>query len=87
LTMRAPKNPEYLHVVAFGKRWQSPSEELAEPVAPEDLAEWQLPEKGVLVTEDTSPPMAEVLLALEVRPGVENGEAEPEDGDSEAEEG
>lgn len=78
-TMTASQGPEYLHVVAFSERWQAPSETLAGPVTPDDLAQWRLPEKGMSVEKDESRPIAEVLLALEVRPKAEGSDSEPED--------
>jgi hypothetical protein len=72
--------PEYLHVVAYSKRWTPPLEPEQEFVTPEQMVEWEVGEKGMEMTERQSPPIAETLVRLRVR---ENPEAaNPQEGES-----
>jgi hypothetical protein len=66
--MTASQGPEYLHVVAFSERWEPPSAPQQGPVTPEDLNGWRPSVKSVKVEKNQSPPIAEELLLLDVRP-------------------
>jgi serine/threonine protein kinase len=68
--------PEYLHVVAFSERWHAPSEPEDGPVTPEQLIDWRPPVKSAKVEEDKSPPIAEQLVGLHVRPKPQAGDSE-----------
>ncbi len=63
---------EYLHVVAYSKRWAPPLGPEQGFVTPEQMVEWEVRVKGIEMTERQSPPIAETLVRLHVR---ENPEA------------